>query len=160
MLLALDGIKLVAAQSLTPGALFRIVEHHELGPLCMRAKFNDEQGYVLLDGDNCFRIKIVQAYVYAVPVDVHSLNIQLGATQPERTDEWQPGSLLVSESGIHATVYMNGIGGSNRTFRLNLRTGALNEDDSRQFACVANWRLIDRDEHGTETILCTAGDMG
>lgn len=159
MRLALDSIKLVAAQSIAPGTLFRIVEHHELGPLCMRAKFNDEHGYVLLEGDDCFRVKMIQPYIYAIPVDKHSLNIQLGATQPERTDEWQPGSLLVSDTSVCATVYMNGFAGTSRKFRLDLRTGTLGEADSTQYACAANWQLADRDEHGTETVLCTAGSV-
>ena len=160
MHLKLDNIKLVTAQSLAPGALFRMVGHHELGPLCMRAKFNDEEAYVLLDGEGRFCVKELHASVHAVPIGTHSLHIELGAVQPERTDEWSPGSLVVCESDVRVTVHLKGYAGTSRTHWLNLLSGMLDEESARHYACATNWQLIDRDEHGMETVLCTAGEIG
>lgn len=156
----LESTKLVVARDLMPGALFRIVEQHKIGPLCIRAKFNDAAAYVLLNGDDRFRVKELHASVLAVPIGTYALHVQIATTQPDQVEEWAAGTLVVIEAGTFLTVGWHGYAGTHQTYRLNLLTGNLDEEDTRRYACAANWRLADCDEHVMETVLCTAGDMG
>lgn len=160
MFFALDKIKLVTQDDLEPGSLFQIASHHTFGGLCMRAVFGAQKARVSFTAENQFQIDQLRASDTAIPVAFRSLHLRFDGTQVDNADPWEVGRLAISDTRVTVATFAPGYGGSSQAFLLNLRDGTLSDDDPTRYACFKNWQLVGRDEHGTETILCTVGDMG
>jgi hypothetical protein len=160
MLFALDKLNLATQDELEPGSLFQTASRHTLGGLCMRAVLAAHKVRVSLAGDNKFQIDPLRESDTAIPVVFHSLHLRFDASQSDNAHPWEVGCLTVSDTRVTVAAFVASYGGTSQTYLLNLRDGTLNSEDPTRYTCFKNWRLVDRDEHGKETILCTAGDMG